>query len=81
MTADVPYELPLAGVRALEVAEIWAGPFCGSLLGDLGAQVIKVESIQRLARGPLNPAPGTAGYPDKEPGQRPWNRSTCSPAW
>ena len=75
MTADVPYELPLAWVRALEVAEIWAGPFCGSLLGDLGAQVIKVESIQRLARGPLNPAPGTAGYPDKEPGQRPWNRS------
>ena len=74
MTVDATYELPLAGVRALEVAEIWAGPYCGALLGDLGAQVIKVESLQRLARGPLNPRPGTAGYPDKEPGQRPWNR-------
>ena len=75
MNADTTYQFPLAGVRALEVAEIWAGPYCGALLGDLGAQVIKVESLQRLARGALNPPPGTAGYPDKEPGQRPWNRS------
>ncbi|MCH8060933.1 MAG: CoA transferase [Chloroflexi bacterium] len=67
--------LPLEGVRALELAEIWAGPFCGSLLGDMGAEVVKVESIQRIARGSLNPTPDAGGYPGDGPGERPWNRS------
>ena len=66
---------PLSGIRALELAEIWAGPFCGSLLGDLGAEVIKVEAIQRIARGSINPSPGDSSYPDGEPGERPWNRN------
>ena len=66
--------LPLTGVRALELAEIWAGPFCGALMGDMGAEVIKVEALQRIARGPINPAPNTPGYPDYDPGERPWNR-------
>ena len=65
---------PLRGIRALELAEIWAGPFCGALLGDMGAEVIKVEALQRIARGPISPAPNTAGYPDYDPGERPWNR-------
>ena len=65
---------PLRGIRALELAEIWAGPFCGVLLGDMGAEVIKVEALQRIARGPISPAPNTAGYPDYDPGERPWNR-------
>lgn len=65
---------PLQGIRALELAEIWAGPFCGVLLGDMGAEVIKVEALQRMARGPIRPAPNTAGYPDYDPGERPWNR-------
>ena len=66
---------PLDGVRALELAEIWAGPFCGSLLADMGAEVVKVEAIQRIARGAIKPRPGAHGYPDGEPGERPWNRS------
>ena len=68
---------PLSGVRALELAEIWAGPFCGALLGDLGAEVIKVESIQRIARGPIKPRPDAPGFPDGGPGQRPWNRAAA----
>ena len=65
----------LSGIRALELAEIWAGPFCGVLLGDMGAEVIKVEAVQRIARGAISPAPVSHGYPDMDPGKRPWNRS------
>ncbi len=36
---------PLAGVRVLECAQIMAGPTCGALLADLGADVVKVEKI------------------------------------
>jgi crotonobetainyl-CoA:carnitine CoA-transferase CaiB-like acyl-CoA transferase len=36
--------LPLAGVRIVEFCQVLAGPFCGCLLADMGADVIKVES-------------------------------------
>ena len=35
--------LPLSGVRVLEFGQIAAGPFAGSLMADLGADVVKVE--------------------------------------
>ena len=67
---------PLSTIRALELSEIWAGPFCGCLMGDMGAEIIKIESIQRIGRGPINPPSNAGGYPDDDPGNDPWNRQS-----
>ncbi len=34
---------PLQGLKVVELGQLIAGPFCGQLLGDLGAEVVKVE--------------------------------------
>ena len=39
--------LPLDGLRVVELATFWAGPIAGWALADMGADVVKVESIQR----------------------------------
>ena len=33
----------LDGIRVIEMGQLIAGPFCGQLLGDMGAEVIKIE--------------------------------------
>jgi crotonobetainyl-CoA:carnitine CoA-transferase CaiB-like acyl-CoA transferase len=68
--------LPLAGIRIADVTQIWAGPHCTRLLADLGAEIVRIESIQRpdMLRGQPNPPKGFGNYPDGDPGERPYNR-------
>ncbi len=63
---------PLEGVRVVELAHFWSAPLCGRVLGDLGADVIKVESHD--TRGGFSMARMTLDDPDAPPGTWPWNR-------
>ena len=50
MTTDVRTDrapMPLEDLRVIELGQLLAGPFCGQLLGDFGADVIKVEDPGR----------------------------------
>ena len=68
---------PLVGIRVVELAEVWAGPMASSLLGDLGAEVVKIESYPRapMTRPAIVPA-SRRGFVETEAAlQRPWDAS------
>ena len=58
--------LPLEGIRIVDLTMWWSGPICTSYLGALGAEVIKVESVQR---------PDGFRYSMSYPGENGWELS------
>jgi len=70
--SDVAVSGPLKGIRVVEMGQLIAGPFCGQLLGDMGAEIIKIEP------------PGKVGADGKRVGagdpMRSWGRGDY-PLW
>jgi crotonobetainyl-CoA:carnitine CoA-transferase CaiB-like acyl-CoA transferase len=69
----------LEDIRILDLGVIWAVPHSGMLMANMGAEVIKIEAIQRMdaTRGPIAPDPSRGvllGLPGGVPGERPWNQ-------
>lgn len=63
MTEQHSAHLPLKGVRVLEVAQIMAGPICGLMLADLGAEVIKIEKFPHGDDARQYQKPGDSALP------------------
>ncbi|MFF3941265.1 CaiB/BaiF CoA transferase family protein [Streptomyces phaeofaciens] len=59
MTENTPRTAPLHGLRVLDLATLFAGPLAATLLGDFGAEVIKVEH-------PAKPDPSRGHGPSKD---------------
>ncbi|MGY6550568.1 MAG: CaiB/BaiF CoA transferase family protein [Erythrobacter sp.] len=63
----------LAGIKVIELGQLIAGPFCGQLLGDMGAEVIKVE--------PPAKADGTGGNTGGGDPMRQWGHGPNKVWW
>ena len=83
-------ERPLEGIRVLGITVVWAGPHVTQLLGEWGAEVIRVEPTSRIqtssrgadqtltqeqAREAAARGQLLGAYPDFDPKQDRWNRS------
>lgn len=63
--------LPLAGIRVIDTSSVFAMPYTAAIMADLGAEVIKIEALQRLDQTRRS---AWGLWPDNDPGERPWDR-------
>jgi crotonobetainyl-CoA:carnitine CoA-transferase CaiB-like acyl-CoA transferase len=90
-SAEAPSVLPMEGLRVAEITVVWAGPHVTQLMGEWGADVVRVEPAnkpQPYTRG-MEDVPTTAqasalvkqGIPTRlmgnDPGMDPWNRNAA----
>ena len=69
---------PLDGICVVDLSQVWSGPYSTRILGDLGAEIVKVEGPGRPdpERGPADPKSSRGGtYPNDDPGDEPRNRA------
>src|ERR1700723_2582872 len=55
--SDGTVTAPLSDVRVLDLTRVVSGPFASQVLGDLGAEILRIEPVP--ARRPSLPEPGT----------------------
>ncbi|MCI0858197.1 MAG: CoA transferase, partial [Chloroflexi bacterium] len=65
-------DLPLSGIRVTDLSRVFAMPYAGAYLADLGAEVIKVDSCQAQFMDTTRTLNGP--YPDNDPGELHWER-------
>ena len=69
---------PLRHIRATVLTQAWAGAFTTRLLADMGAEVIQVESLNRIDPWRGGYPPRLSGtYPNRDPGYRPFDRNAA----
>ena len=72
MSSFIGSQEPLKNIRVLDLSRVFAMPFAGANLADLGAEVIKVDTCQTQFMDTTRTITGP--FPDNEPGKYWWEQ-------